>query len=140
MFCRTAQRRFSLFVIVGFFLIPAGVGAEKLQCPPLKEAVQGEEKKYSVCSRVDGPEYFADIRCALLRRKDLCAMELSTFDLSGRVYDYYSGAEVVITEALYVVVDGRIHAFSGQGDADRFIGEQGAGESITFEQLTAMRF
>lgn len=121
--------------------LPASAWAA--QCRPLTAPVSGEGQKYSVVARVGGVMAFADIACAVYwRGHELCATELSDFQFTAQVFDYYSGEEALMTGAFFVVGSGAEKmpvAFATREGGERFVAASG-GELLNFEELVAHPF
>jgi hypothetical protein len=131
-----------LFVsTVLFFLVAlAGAVAADESCRKLAEPVSGDGRLHAVTANVYGSVAFADIGCAVYwRKKHFCAMEMTSFDATAKVVDYFTGAEVEMTKAYFAAeVPGhaRVKAFATRADAEKFAAEAGGGAIFDFKQLT----
>jgi hypothetical protein len=110
-------------------------------CVQLDTKVSGEMKKYSVHGEANGPVFFSGISCAIQHRnKELCAMEMVSFDTTAMVYDYYSGEEVEIGKA-YFWLDKKnnetpIVAFGSKESAEEYGTTTGGGVILDYTGLT----
>jgi hypothetical protein len=87
-----------------FFFAFAAAAADEVAptCDQLDEKAGGEKLRYSLDANVDGPVYFGDIRCGVKHRcKELCAMEMISFDMSAAVYDYNTEEKIAIGKAFF---------------------------------------
>ena len=94
-------------------------------CTQLDEKAGGEKLRYSLDANVDGPVYFDDIRCGVQYRcKDLCAMEMISFDTSAAVYDYNTEEKIAIGKAFFWIDEddptAPILAFSTRDAAEKY--------------------
>ncbi len=115
--------------------IPAG-------CVKLEELVSGPDKNFSIHGEANGFAAFADIICGIRYRNGLCAMELSTFDVTGMVYDYYTGEEIPLSRAFFVVDapgEKRVAAFAAKALAEKYVSEKNGGHIINYDQLTVYK-
>lgn len=92
-----------LILAISFLSTTALADGEQEICPQLEKQVGGDRMKYSISANVDGPIYFADIGCGTIMRKDLCAMEMVAFDISAKVFDFFTGEEIESVKAFYVL-------------------------------------
>lgn len=115
-------------------------------CDKLPEVVSGDQQKYSMHADVDGAFALQTIPCAVELRKELCAMEMVSFDQSAKVFDFMSGDEVTMTEAYYLVDPAKkdrgkatITAFKNKEDAQKHV-NQGSGKVVDYTELVLMKF
>ncbi|MDF1613396.1 hypothetical protein [Desulfurivibrio dismutans] len=123
-------------------IVPGGPGvaaAEIAECRQMASPVTGDERRYSVVADIYGVRAYPDIACAVhWRNHELCATELSTFQFTAKVFDYHSGAEVLMTEAYYVVAvpgESRPLAFVAREEAEEFVAGAGGGELLDYDAL-----
>jgi hypothetical protein len=130
-------------------LFPAWSAAAEGQAPPcerLNEKVSGEGRRCSVYAEVGGPAAFPSIACAVQwRNTELCAMELTDFDLTALVVDYETGEELEMSKALYVVVedtDGSVAvaAFRKKESAEKYKDAAKGGRILDYGGLTEYEF
>ncbi len=110
-------------------------------CTRLDDKAAGELSKYSLDADVNGPVFFSGISCAIqYRNKELCAMEMISFDTTSKVYDYYSGEKIEAAKAYFWSDDrngtAAILAFSSKEAAEKYAAEQKAGQVLDFTGLT----
>jgi len=80
----------------------AMAGDDSPACIRLDTKASGGMEKYSVHGEANGPIFFSGIRCAIEHRnKELCAMEMVSFDATAKVYDYYTGEEIEMGKAYF---------------------------------------
>jgi hypothetical protein len=130
-------------------LFPARSVAGEGQPPPcerLDEKVSGEGRKYSVYAEVNGPAAFASIACAVQwRNTELCAMELTDFDVTARVVDHDTGEELEMSKALYVVAENpdggvTVAAFRKKESAEKYADGIKGGRILDYGGLTEYEF
>lgn len=128
-----------------FFLVITLFTVEAQQSPPpcahLHEKASGDMAKYSLDADVNGLQFFSGIRCALrYRNTELCAIEMVSFDITGKVYDYYTGAKIDIGRAYFwfdeADPDGPVLAFRSRESADKYGEEKGRGMILDYAGLT----
>ena len=110
-------------------------------CRQLDEKASGDRVKYSLDAEVNGPIFFNDIGCGIrYRNKELCAMEMVSFDMSARVYDYYTAEKIDIGKAYFWLDDKNpaapIPAFSSKEAAEKFAAERDGGVILDYAGLT----
>lgn len=116
------------------------------QCDKLDRQVTGPAMKYSMTADVNGFVAYDDIGCSIeWRNRELCAMELSAFDITARVFDYLTGHELEMAKAYYVVnesapADSKIIAFAAKLDAEKYVAVHSAGKVVDFTTLTELEF
>lgn len=94
-------------------------------CVQLDTKASGEMEKYSVYGDANGPLFFSGISCAIKHRnKELCAMEMLSFDNTAKVYDYYTGEETDIGKAYFWIDEKNnenpILAFASKESAEEY--------------------
>ena len=132
----------SFFLYIFSFFALSGATADDAvpDCRHLTEKASGAMAKYSVHGDANGPVFFSGISCAITHRnKELCAMEMVSFDATAKVFDYYSGEEIAIAKA-YFWLDGNnkhtpIVAFGSQENAGRYKAESGDGVILDYTGL-----
>lgn len=120
-------------ILASLFFSPFTATADDKEAPTciqLDEKAVGEKLRYSLDANVDGPVYFDDIRCGVKYRcKELCAMEMISFDTSAAVYDHNTGEKIAIGKAFFWIDEKNpvapIVAFSSQEAAEK----HGAGKA-----------
>ena len=110
-------------------------------CGPQAEKASSEQRKYSLEAQVDRPLYFHTIACGLRHRyKELCAMEMVSFDTSGSVFDYYTLEAISVTKAYYWLDENdptaSILAFSSKEAAEEFRAAKTSGSVLDYTTLT----
>jgi hypothetical protein len=109
-------------------------------CTRLDAKASGDMLKYSLDAEVNTPVFFADIRCGIRHRKELCAMEMVRFDLSAKVYDYYSGEKIETGKAYFwldeTIKDAPILAFSSKESAEKYGAGKEGGVILDYTGLT----
>ena len=110
-------------------------------CIQLEEKAIKEKLRYSLDANVDGPVYFGDIRCGVKYRcKELCAMEMISFDTSAAVYDYNTEEKIAIGKAFFWVNDkdpaALILAFSTRKAAEKHGAGNPGGVILDYTGLT----
>jgi len=113
----------------------------EFNCTKLDEKPDGDMVKYSLDAEVNGPVFFHDIRCGIrYRNRELCAMEMISFDTSARVYDYYSSEKIEIGKAYFWLDEknpgASVLAFSSKDTAEKFVAEKGGGAILDYTGLT----
>jgi len=110
-------------------------------CTQLDEKPTDDMVKYSLDAEVNGTVSFHDIGCGIrYRNRELCAMEMISFDTSARVYDYYSSEKIEIGKAYFWLDEknpgASVLAFSSKDTAEKFGAEKGGGEILDYTGLT----
>ena len=110
-------------------------------CAQLDTKASGEMEKYSVHGEANGPIFFSGISCAIQHRnKELCAMEMVSFDTTAKVYDYYSGEEVEIGKAYFCLEEKNsgapIVAFGSKASAEKYGATIKGGVILDYTGLT----
>ena len=134
-----------IILLAVFFLAVAnlpGAAAEDdiPPCTRLQEKASGDKLVYSLDAEVDTPLYFGDIGCGVRYRKKLCAMEMVNFDISARVYDYYTAARIEIGKAYFWLDEENgaalIMAFSSKESAEKYRAGKEGGVIVDYPALT----
>ena len=112
-------------------------------CSRLAEKASSDMAKYSLDADVNGPQFFSGVRCALrYRNTQLCAIEMVSFDITGKVYDYYTAEKIEIGKAYFWLdeknLDSPILAFRSKESAEKFGAEKGTGITLDYSGLTDM--
>ena len=117
------------------------------RCIKLDAKVTGPEAKYSMFVEVNNEVIaYAEIGCSIeWRNRVLCALEQLSFNYTAKVYDFYSGAELEMTKAFYVVEPSapsktRVIAFAEQKKADAYVAESGSGAVVDYTALIEIPF
>ncbi|KPK00543.1 MAG: hypothetical protein AMJ60_00740 [Desulfobacterales bacterium SG8_35] len=110
-------------------------------CTRLHEKAINGMVKYSLDADVNGPQFFSGIRCALrYRNTELCAIEMVSFDITGKVYDYYTAERIEIGAAYFWLdeknTDTPILAFSSKESAEKYGAEKKEGIILDYSGLT----
>lgn len=125
--------------------------AEEAQAPAASgeikcsQSMEITDPKFGSTADVGVPVKFSDLGCAFVFRKTACAMEQMNFDNSATAQDYYTGEQVKMESAAFVM-DAKIStplgygiaAFKDKASAERYISESGSGKLYTFSELTAL--
>ena len=111
-------------------------------CLQLDTKASGEMGKYSVHGEANGPIFFSGISCAIQHRnKELCAMEMVSFDTTAMVYDYYSGKEIGIGKAYFCLEEKNngapIVAFDSKESAEKYGATIEGGVILDYTGLTS---
>jgi len=114
-------------------------------CLRLDEKATGDMARYSLHGEANGPIFFSGIRCAMeLRSRELCAMEMISFDTTSKVYDFYSGEEIELSKAYFWLNEENretpIVAFKSKESAEKYKLETAAGEILDYTALTDRKF
>jgi hypothetical protein len=114
-----------LAALVCFPFTAAAADKAAPTCTRLDEKAAGIKLRYSLDANVDGPVYFDDIRCGVQYRcKELCAMEMISFDTSAAVYDYNTEEKIAIGKAFFWIDENDpaapILAFSTREAAEKY--------------------
>ncbi len=112
-------------------------------CARLQEKAGSDMVKYSLDADVNGPLFFSGIRCALRHRNtEFCAIEMVTFDITSKVYDYYTAEKIEISQAYFWLdetnKDAPILAFSAKESAEKYTTEKGTGVILDYSGLKDM--
>ena len=116
------------------------------QCDLLDHQVSGPAMKYSMTADVNGFVAYDDIGCSIeWRNRELCAMELSAFDITAKVFDFLTGSELEMAKAYYVVnasapASSKVIAFGEKQGAENYAAEQGNMKVVDFTALTELEF
>jgi hypothetical protein len=119
----------------------AAGAVDNMACTRLSKKASGDLLKYSLHAEANGSLYFSGISCAMKHRsKELCAMELVSFDTTAKVYDYNTVEEIAIGSA-YFWLDKQnkevpILAFSSQGSAAAYALAHEGGVVLDYTALT----
>ena len=138
-------------VLLVVFLLAAVYGAppvsaeESSECVKRDQQVTGESRRYSMHADVNGFAAYERIDCSIKWRTEvLCAMEQVAFDSTSRAFDYYSGREIAMSGAYFVIVKTdsapEITAFANKEEAEKYVSEHGSGEVVAYGQLITMNF
>jgi hypothetical protein len=115
-------------------------------CRRLEEKASGNMAKYSLYGDANGPLFFSGISCAIEHRnRELCAMEMVSFDTTAKVFDFYTGAEIAIGKAYFWLADENnnktpIAAFDSKEKAEKHKTESGKGLILDYTGLTGREF
>ena len=139
-------KKFIIMLPAVFFLFHSGfpvAAADDItpDCSRLHEKASNDMVKYSLDADVNGPQFFNDIRCALrYRNTELCAIEMISFDITGKVYDYYTAEKIEIGAAYFWLEeknkDASIVAFSSKESAEKYGAEKKDGVILDYSGLT----
>ena len=137
-------------VLTLFSLSVAGLNAAIAEnssqfCMQLDEKASGDMLKYSVYGEADGPVFFSGISCAIEHRnRELCAMEMVSFDTTAKVYDYNTAEEIDISKAYFCLNekndDVQILAFSSKEAAEKYGAEIEGSVILDYTGLTDREF
>ena len=110
-------------------------------CSRLNEKASGEALKYSLEAEANGALYFQGISCAIeFRNRELCAMEMVSFDTTGKVYDFYTAEKIDIAKAYFWLDDKNeyipILAFSTKESAEKYNAQTKGGVILDYSGLT----
>ena len=131
----------ALFSLFALCVTRASADESIPACTRLDEKAGADMAKYSLDADVDGPLFFSAISCAITyRNKELCAMEMTNFDISAKVYDYYTAEQIDIGRA-YFWLDEKteytaILAFDAKESAEKYRIEKKAGVILNYTGLT----
>ena len=109
-------------------------------CARLPEKASNDMLKYSLDADVNGVQFFSGIRCALsYRNTELCAIEMVSFDITGKVYDYYTAEKTDVDGAYFWLdeqnKDAPILAFSSKESAEKYGAENETGLILDYAGL-----
>ena len=116
------------------------------QCDKLERQVTGPAMKYSMMADVNGFVAYDDIGCSIeWRNRELCAMELSAFDITAKVFDFLTGHELEMAKAYYVISESapagsKVIAFGVKQDAEKYVAEHANVKVVDFTVLTELEF
>jgi nitrous oxide reductase accessory protein NosL len=110
-------------------------------CVQLDEKASGDMIKYSLHGEANGPVFFSGINCAIEHRnRELCAMEMISFDTTAKVYDYNTAEEIDISKAYFCLDEKNnaapIVAFGSQEDAEKYGAETEGAVILDYTGLT----
>ena len=110
-------------------------------CMQLDEKASSDMTKYSLHGEADGPVFFSGISCAIEHRnRELCAMEMISFDTTAKVYDYNTVEEIDIGKAYFWLNEKNnttpIVAFGTKEGAEKYGSENEGGAILDFSGLT----
>lgn len=110
-------------------------------CMQLDEKATGDMVKYSLYGEANGTVFFSGISCAIEHRnRELCAMEMVSFDTTAKVYDYNTAEEIDISKAYFCVAEKNketpIVAFGSQEDAEKYGAETEGAVILDYTGLT----
>jgi len=111
------------------------------ECTRLDTKASNELLKYSLDGEANGPIFFSGIRCAIEHRnRELCAMEMISFDTTSKVYDYYTTEKIEIGKAYFWFdeqnKDAPVLAFSSKEGAEKYTAEKKSGLVLDYTALT----
>ena len=114
-------------------------------CIQLDEKVSGDMIKYSLHGEANGPVFFSGISCAVEHRnRELCAMEMVSFDNTVKVYDYNTAEEIDISKAYFCLNEKNnkmpIMAFKSKESAEKFKVEAEGIVILDYTGLTDRKF
>jgi hypothetical protein len=115
-------------------------------CGKLDQQVTGPAMKYSMTADVNGFVAYDDIGCSIeWRNRELCAMELSSFDITAKVFDFLTDNELEMAKAYYVVnasapASSKVIAFSGKQGAEKYAAELDNMKVVDYTGLTELEF
>ena len=130
----------ALFILAVSGFVSAAADSD-FYCTKPDEKANGDMVKFSLDAEVNGPVFFHDIRCGIrYRNRELCAMEMISFDTSARVYDYYTSEKIEIGKAYFWLDEKNpgapVLAFSSKDTAEKFVAEKDGGEILDYSGLT----
>ena len=135
-----------LFSVFLFAALPNATADDAVSaCRRLDKKASGDLVKYSLHGEANGPLFFSGISCAIEHRnRELCAMEMVTFDTTAKVFDFYSGEEIAIDKAYFWLDEKNyetpIIAFSSRDNAEKYQTESGYGLVLDYTGLTDREF
>jgi len=135
-----------VFPALAFFsltLLAFTVAADDVSSPGcirLDEKARGDMAKYSLHGDANGPLFFSGISCAVEHRnRELCAMEMISFDTTAIVHDYFTAEEIEIGKAFFWLDEKNnempIVAFRSKEDAEKYGSETGGGVILDYTGL-----
>ena len=116
------------------------------RCEKFDQRVTGQALKYSMIADVNGFVAYDNIGCAIeWRNRELCAMELTAFDITAKVFDFLTGNELEMAKAYYVIsasapASSKVFAFGDKQGAEKYVAEQGSMKVIDYTALTELEF
>jgi len=110
-------------------------------CIQLDEKASGDMTKYSLHGEANGQVFFSGISCAIKHRnKELCAMEMISFDTTAKVYDYNTAEKIDVGKAYFCLDEkndaGKILAFSSKEAAEKYGSETEGAVVLDYTGLT----
>jgi len=142
-----------IFIIVSLFFsaflfvaLPNATADDAVSaCRRLDEKASGDLAKYSLHGEANGPLFFSGISCAIAHRnRELCAMEMVSFDTTAKVFDFYSGEEIAIDKAYFWLDEKNyetpVAAFSSRNNAEKYKAESGDGLILDYTGITDREF
>lgn len=110
--------------------------------------IEAAHRKFSLLNHALVPAVaFSDIGCAIIARKNFCAMEMVAFDGNSIVYDYRTGEELPAEKAYFVVSAAvstpfgfGVVALGDKEAAERLLAELGGGRLLLFDELKNTTF
>ena len=110
-------------------------------CIQLDKKASGDMIKYSLHGEANGPVFFNGISCAIEHRnRELCAMEMVSFDTTSKVYDYNTAEEIDISKAYFCLDEKNneapIVAFGSKESAEKYVAETEGGLILDYTGLT----
>ena len=114
-------------------------------CIQLDEKARGDMINYSLHGEANGPVFFSGISCAIEHRnRELCAMEMVSFDTTVKVYDFNTAEEIDISKAYFWLDEKNnaapIVAFGSKEDAGKYGTEKEGGLILDYTGLTDREF
>ncbi len=135
-----------LFALLIFSNPVHGQEVTATTCQKLSEIIRGANQKYSMHADVDGAFALETIGCSVELRKELCAMEMVSFDQSAMVFDFETNTELEMTSAFFLVLTpsspadkSQIIAFKSKAAAQAQSDKAGS-QIITFDELVKLKF
>jgi hypothetical protein len=110
-------------------------------CVQLDEKASGDMIKYSLYGEANGQVFFSGISCAVEHRnRELCAMEMISFDTTAKVYDYNTAEEIDIGKASFCLdeknKEAPIVAFGSKGGAEKYSAQIDGSVILDYTELT----
>ena len=114
-------------------------------CIQLDEKASGDMIHYSLHGEANGPVFFSGISCAIEHRnRELCAMEMVSFDTTAKVYDYNTAEEIDINRAYFWLEEENsatpVVAFGSKENAEKYETEKKGGLILDYTGLTDREF
>ena len=114
-------------------------------CIQLDEKASGAMINYSLHGEANGPVFFSGISCAIEHRnRELCAMEMVSFDTTAKVYDYNTAEETDISKAYFWLDEKNsatpVVAFGSKENAEKYGTEKKGGLILDYTGLTDREF
>ena len=131
----------TLFAIAVPGLNAAIAGDTAPACMQLDEKSSGDMTKYSLYGEANGQVFFSGISCAIEHRnRELCAMEMISFDTTAKVYDYNTEEEIDIGKAYFCLdeknKEAPIVAFGSKDGAEKYNTQTDANVVLDYTELT----